>query len=148
MKKLFLFSLICMVFAGCSSNNTKDYDDSEVVLEQYIQAITDHDSNELVRLYGGSYDWLVQFSPEENKDNKQKLIENYLKTIPQNLQLNEIVEKKEVSKDEYVYVITFKQEDGNLFEVREADLKKSEFTYTVKKIDQQFKIMEVPPYQP
>lgn len=137
-----------MVIAGCASSDTEDDVDAEVVLKQYIQAIADHDSNELVRLYGGSYDWLVQFSPEENKDNKQKLIENYLITIPQNLQLNEIVEKKEVSKDEYMYVITFKKEDGTLFEVREADLKRSEFTYTIKKIDQQFKVMEVPPYEP
>lgn len=75
-----------------------------------------------------------------------KLIDQYLKLLPR-ISLNEILEQTVVSKDEYIFVITLKLEDGTLFHTREFDTITEKFTYTVKRVDGKLKMMELPPYQ-
>jgi hypothetical protein len=168
MKKLLLVSMICVLFvAGCTNGNNsnnnvssespKPSPTSEIVtanpdknpqdiLEEYTQAIATQNTEKLVELYGGSYEGLKNFSPESDQDDKQKLFDNYLKLLPK-ISLNEIVEKTEVSKDEYKFVITFKQEDGTLYQTQEFDKITDKFTFTVKRVNNELKVMETPPYQ-
>lgn len=115
-------------------------------LEQYMQAIANQDAAKLVELYGGSYQGLINLFPETDTNDKLKLIDQYLKLLPR-ISLNEILEQTVVSKDEYIFVITLKLEDGTLFHTREFDTITEKFTYTVKRVDGKLKMMELPPYQ-
>ena len=125
---------------GFSDENPQD------ILEQYILAIANQDAEKLVEFYGGSYEGFINLSPETDPNDKQKLFEQYLKLIPK-ISLNEMLDQSEGSKDEYQFVITFKQEDGTLFQTRELDTITNEFTYTVTRVDGKLKVMEHPPYQ-
>jgi hypothetical protein len=161
MKKILFVCVICAFFlVACSNNNEANSDkmsppvstninteeNPQHMLEQYIQAIADQDAVKLVELYGGSYQGLMNISPETDPDDEQKLFNQYLKLMP-NISLKEILDQTEVSKDEYIFVITFKQEDGTLFQTREFDTITDKFTYTVKRVDGKLKVMELPPYQ-
>ena len=111
-----------------------------------MQAIANLDAAKLVELYGGSYQGLMNLFPETDPSDKRELIDQYLKRIPK-LSLKEIVDQTEVSKDEYTFVITLKQEDGTLFQTKEFDTITDKFTYTVKRVDGKLKLIELPPYQ-
>ncbi|WP_438348434.1 hypothetical protein ACP8HI_22960 [Paenibacillus sp. FA6] len=160
---------ICVIFAffgvGCSNNNEANSDkmsppanhqeestdinadeNPQLTLEQYIQAIANQDAEKLVELYGGSYEGLKSLSPDTDPDDEQELFNQYLKMIPK-ISLKEILDQPEESKDEYKFVITFKQEDGTLFQTREFDTITDKFTYTVKRVDGKLKVTELPPYQ-
>jgi len=128
------------------SNNENAIENPQDTLEQYIQAVADQDAKTLVELYGGSYQGLINLFPETDPNDKQKLFDQYLKLLSK-ISLEEILEQTEVSKDEYKFVITLKQEDGTLFQTREFDIITDKFTYTVKGVDGKLKIMELPPYQ-
>ncbi|MFC5651251.1 hypothetical protein ACFPYJ_19495 [Paenibacillus solisilvae] len=125
---------------GISDENPQD------TLKKYIQAVEDRDTVRLVELYGGGYQGLINLFPETDPDDKQKLVEQYLKLMPK-ITLKEIISQSEGSKDEYKFVITLKQEDGTLFKTREFDTITDKFTYTVKRVDDKLKIIELPPYQ-
>jgi hypothetical protein len=125
---------------GISVENPQD------TLEQYIQAVSNRDAVQLVELYGGSYQGLINLFPKTDPDDKEKLVEQYLKLMPK-ITLNEIISQSEGSKDEYKFVITLKQEDGTLFKTREFDTITDKFTFTVKKVDDKLKILQLPPYQ-
>jgi hypothetical protein len=127
------------------ANGISDENPQET-LEQYIQTIANRDAVKLVELYGGNYLGLVHLFPETDPDDKQKLVDQYLKLIPK-LTIKEIVSQSEGSKDEYKFVITLKQEDGTLFKTTEFDKVTDKFTYTVKRVDDKLKIIELPPYQ-
>lgn len=152
MKKFIFACLIgILVVAGCTNDKKRSeptLGGPEDVLKQYVNAITDRDYATMVELYGGDYDWLQMFAPESDRQNKEKIFESYIQSVmPEKISFNEIKDKKEISEDEFVFVITFKDEDGTLFEVRTEDSSKTEFTYTVKRVDGVFKVMEPPPYQ-
>lgn len=152
MKKFIFACLIgILVVAGCTNDikrSEPDLGGPEDVLKQYVNAITDRDYATMVELYGGDYDWLQMFAPESDRQDKEKIFESYIQSVmPEKISFNEIKDKKEISEDEFVFVITFKDEDGTLFEVRTEESSKTEFTYTVKKVDGVFKVMEPPPYQ-
>ncbi|UQZ32741.1 hypothetical protein C2I18_03715 [Paenibacillus sp. PK3_47] len=154
MKKMIFACVICALFlVGCSSNNEANSDkmspDENVqqTLEQYMQAIANKDAEKLVELYGGSYQGLMNLSPETDPEDEQKIFNQYLELIP-NISLKEILDQTEVSKDEYKFVITLQHEDGTLFQAQESDIITDKFTYTVKRVDGKLKVMELPPYQP
>lgn len=152
MKKFIFACLIgILVVAGCTNDIKRSepaLSGPEDVLKQYVNAITDRDYATMVELYGGDYDWLQMFAPESDRQDKEKIFESYIQSVmPEKISFNEIKDKKEISENEFVFVITFKNEDGTLFEVRTEDSSKTEFTYTVKRVDGVFKVMEPPPYQ-
>lgn len=144
-----LVILLCftLLLSGCSNEREKTLEDPDEVLKSYTTAITNHDYKSLVTLYGGSYDWLNIFTPESQRENKEKVFENFLKVIPEKIVLNEIIDKKEVSNEEFIYTITYKKNDGTLFDVGDTTSRSSKFTYTIKKINGKYKVMEPPPYQ-
>ncbi|MNP27523.1 hypothetical protein D3C76_1204390 [compost metagenome] len=154
MKKSILALLFMIAYViGCSNQNqeTAVKDEAEEVLNQYTTAITEHDYSSLVELYSGDYDWLSNFSSEEERNDKEKVFANYLTAVlgeTEKIYLDSIVSKEVVNDDEIVYTITFKREDGSQFDVGDKETRNSKFKYTVKKIDGRFKVMDPPPYQP
>lgn len=121
--------------------------ESEGAILSYTSAIAEKNTDVLVYLYGGSYDWIAMFSPEADREDKYKVFENYLQVIGEPITFGDILEKTEVNKDEFIYVVTFKREDGTLFDVGTTESRTNTFTYTVKRMDGYFKVMEPPPYQ-
>ncbi len=86
-------------------------------------------------------------SPEVERTNKEKIFGNYLKVIPEKIYLNEIITTEIVSEEEVIYTITYKKEDGSLFDVGDTQNRTSEFQYRLKKINGQYKVIDFPPYQ-
>ena len=137
---------LTLIQTANSQEGSKDenaVENPEVMLEQYILAITDQDAEKLVELYGGSYNGLENLFSETDPNDKQKLFEQYLNMMPK-ISLKEVIEQTEVSKDEYKFVITLEQEDGSLFQTREIDTLTDKITYTVKRVDGKLKMMELP----
>lgn len=158
LRKVPLVSMIwlLLVLVGCS-NNLEGYSgkvEAEETLRTYTKAFANQDASVIYELYGGSYEWLESFLrgflPEIDLADKKGIINNYVKQgIMPRISLNEILEQKEVNEDEYVFVVNFINEDGTPFITREADtIRDKEFTYTLKRVDGKFKVMELPPYQP
>ena len=158
-KKIIILTLVLLALfltsaCGTNANNGSTTGSGEQIsdenpqeiLELYIQAIANQDAEKLVELYGGSYQSLMNIFPETDPNDKQKLFEQYLERISK-ISLKEIVEQSEVSKDEFKFVITFKEEDGALFQTREFDIITDKFTYTVTRVSGKLKVMELPPYQ-
>ncbi|MNZ36241.1 hypothetical protein D3C78_536560 [compost metagenome] len=123
--------------------------ESEQALILYTDAIFKREPSRLAELYGGDYDWLSNFltDPKAGREDKTKIFESYLEAMPGAIKSKDIVKRTQVSPDEYVYVVTFQYEDGTLFETRAVEMTNSQFTYTVKRINGAFKVMEPPPYQ-
>jgi len=150
MKKLFIIALVAMLLVvGCTPKGQESEDaNPDNIITQYAEAIAEKDASTIVQLYGGGYEFMERFSDEEHRDDKEKVVANYMKLIPDKISFNEIQNKNVISEDEIEYEITFKNQDGSIFEVRDADTKYSVFSYTAKEIDGKFKVMNVPPYQP
>lgn len=149
MKKVVTIILIIMlVLIGCTNNQKSEEVDPDEVMTQYAEAIANKDSQTIVQLYGGDYEFMKNFSLEDERDDKEKVVENYLKVIPEKIFFDEIINKEKISDEEVEYEITYKTEDGSTFEVRDAETGSGIFKYTVKKIDGQYKVMNPPPYQP
>ncbi|RRJ64546.1 hypothetical protein EHV15_17645 [Paenibacillus oralis] len=146
MKKIaFACFIICvMLLAGCSG--AKADESPRQTLERYMQAIAEKDAEQLVALYGGSYEGLIHLFPDTDPDHKQQLFEQYMKLLP-DISLKEIIAEAEESEGLYKFTVTFQLEDGTLFETREFDTVTNQFTYTVIKTDGGLKVMELPPYQ-
>lgn len=155
-----LLLMILLVGTGCNAGNVdtpeqvhdpmgKQEEVADDVIIRYAAAIRDRDAKELVKLYGGDYDWLSGFSEEGVRDDKEQVFKNYLNAVlPVSIELSEIVEKEVISDQAYRYTLTFKNADGTQFEVREAENSNHLFQYTVQMMDDQYKVMEPPPYQP
>lgn len=81
---------------------------------------------------------MAVFSPKEERDDKEKIFKNYLRVIPVKIYFNEIIEKEEVSEKEIIYTITFRREDGTLFDVGDTQSRHNHFQYTVRKVGGRF----------
>ncbi|QUH26211.1 hypothetical protein HZR23_11055 [Serpentinicella alkaliphila] len=149
MKKLLIILLTVLLFAiGCTSTQTKNVLNPDEIITQYAEAISNKDAKTIVLLYGGDYEFMEIFSEEQYRNDKEKVVENYLKVIPEKIYFNEIQSKNEVGKDEFEYEVTFKTENGSIFEVGDSETRNGVFKYIVRKVDGQYKVMDVPPYQP
>lgn len=97
----------------------------------------------MVKLYGGDYESLIGNNPSVAKDDYAKLLENYCTINGGNIvKIDTIIEKTKISDAEYIYKLSFKYLDDTSFE------NGKQIEYTVKKIDDSFKVMGLPPYIP
>lgn len=145
--RLIIFLCLTLLLSGCSDNKNKSLVHPDEVLKAYTTAITNQDYKTLVSLYGGSYEWISGFTNESQREDKEKIFENYLKVIPEKIFLNEIIEKQVINEEELRYTITYKKSDGTLFDVGSSASRSSKFNYTIKRINGNYKVMEPPPYQ-
>lgn len=139
------FMVLQLLLNSYEEWTTRDHPDE--IIQKYANAISDGDTRVLVELYGGDYEWLAIFSPVKERDDKEMIFENYLKVIPEKIYFNEIVEKKEGGEGEIIYTITFKKDDGSLFDVGNTQKRNNRFQYTVKNVNGRYRVMNPPPYQ-
>ncbi|TXK81837.1 hypothetical protein [Paenibacillus sp. N3.4] len=149
MKKtiLVMFLTIAIVLLMTSCGADKEIDDPEKALKMYLQAISDQDAGMLVKIFGGEYTFLEQFSPVKQRDNKKKIFGNYLKVIPTHIYLNEIMECTKIDDNHFMYKVNFRNSDGTLFDVGDTQRRSDTFFYSVEKREGTYKVLEPPPYQ-
>ena len=101
-------------------------------------------------------DWenLEVYSPAEETNNKAKVLENYCKAVQTCLKAK-ILEAKQTANYEYNLVVQFLNKDGSTYifgpccgATEEEMPSKDKFDYTVKKIDNGFKVTTPPLYRP
>lgn len=137
-----------IILVGCSNSKTEvNFNDPEQVMIHYAHAIANKDIRMLVRLYGGEYDWISGFSPEKDRENKEVIFKNYLEVIPEKIRFHEILKSEKINEEEYIFTITFQKEDGTLFDVGDTQSRSNEFRYRIMKVNEQFMVMDPPPYQ-
>ncbi|TKI55132.1 hypothetical protein E8L90_06510 [Brevibacillus antibioticus] len=143
---ILLCCILTTLLAGClpaDEKATENHQDPDLVLNQYFDALSKQDYDTMVKLYGGDYESLIGNNPSVAKDDYKKLFENYCTINGGNIvKIDTIIEKTKISDEEYIYKLSFKYLDDTSFENRK------QIEYTVKKIDDSFKVMELPPYIP
>lgn len=157
MKKLIGVCVMCiLLLVGCNNNDASkvNLEKAEEVFTQYIEANLKHDYATVYNLYEGSAEdwaWLAAYAQmEDGSATKEQILENYVKVqvAQQNYSLNEIVEKKAVSEDEFAFTFNLKNEDGSKVNLM-SDLNEpyTDIIFTVRNVDGKFKVVDLFPYQ-
>jgi hypothetical protein len=115
-------------------------------LQAYLHLLHDGHYAEAASYYGGDYEVLWDWNPTVAHDDHATLLENGCKANGlQCLAIQDIASEQEVSPGEYLFTVEFRADDGSTF-TREPSVK--QFNYTVKKVDGQFLVQELPVYVP
>ena len=136
-------------------NNTETL--AEKTLGDYLLYLSEGNYAQAADLYGGSYDLLQGYNPTVDPSDFAALLEqgctlNGLRC----LQPQEITLVETPSDGEYVFSVTFLNENGELLVIgpccgaSETDSPPmSEFPFTVQEVEPgQFKVLSLPPYTP
>ncbi len=110
---------------------------------------------EAVPLYGGDYDTMREQNPEIPPEDYAALWQAACTRQSPCLLVSRIVEEKIIAQEEFEFVVEFVWIDRTLFKLgpccgaTEAEMPPVwQFSYTVKKVDGMFKVMEGPVYVP
>jgi hypothetical protein len=133
-----------------------DRDQAQSALVSFFSALAGGRYTEAAMLYGGSYQDLVGFNPMVPPDEYPQLFQNACTSNGfQCLEIQSIVEARELAPDQFRFVVTFQNEDGSLFSrdvssdsSASAQPTQSQWSYTVKKVDDLFLVQELPVYLP
>lgn len=153
-----ILTCLALALGGCGQSSITDAETQQAAaaLQAYFNALSQGRYAEAVELYGGSYETPQYFNPDVNPQEHEQLFE-LVCTVNglQCLQVHEILQSKRLDADTFSFLITFTGRDGGVFVLGPccgADETQmppvSQFTYTVKRIDGQFKVMELPVYVP
>ncbi|GEM_PF-3498848 len=141
MNKIILSLVGILVLASCSEPYQVDYDDPENVLLAYFHYLSNEDYEALVTVYGGSYELLQGYHADVDPNNYAELFRRYIHiTGGQAVQIKDILDSKKITDHEYQYTLTFLHLDGTEF------FGGKQYSYTVKRINGKFLVMEIPPY--
>jgi hypothetical protein len=115
-------------------------------LEAYFDLLHDRYYAEAVSYYGGDYEVLWEWNPTVDRDDRATLFKNGCEVNGlQCLAIKVIAIEQENSTGEYLFTVEFMADDGSTF-VSEPSVK--QFNYTVKEVDGQFLVQELPVYIP
>jgi len=112
--------------------------------------------SEAIHYYGGDYEGLRDANPTIPENDYPTLLEKGCKVNGlMCLRIRAIVHEEQVSPTEFKFTVEFMNDDGTLF-VRgpccgatEAEMPpQTQFTFTVKKVDNRFLVQELPVYVP
>ncbi len=138
--------LLLLLLSGCSQSAMKHdsrYQDPDRALHAYFDALGKKDFATVAELYGGEYETLIGYNPTVPKEDHAKLMDQYCTLNGGNIvKIDQIIDKVKNSDEEYTYTLTFTLMDDTAF----RNGKQCE--YAVKKIDDSFKVMGLPPYTP
>lgn len=140
MRFCFVLITLFMLAAGCAEKAEHYPDTPEAVIRAYFDSLYKGKYDRAVEFYGGSYEELYYSKTESN--NLEELFKAYI-TINggQAVKINSIVETTEIQpNEEYSFKLTFLDKQDKSF--RDGMV----YTYSVKKINGQYKVMELPPY--
>jgi hypothetical protein len=106
-------------------------------------------------VYAGPTALLEAYNPDVNPNNVPLLLERY---CTQNggvcLPIATVLEREAPAADTFVFRVEFALTDGTIFEIgaccgeEDTGQRTREFTYTVLRLDGEFRVFKLPPYVP
>jgi heat shock protein HslJ len=125
-------------------------------LQTFFSLLHDQRYSEAVQYYGGDYETLREWNPTVLGDDHAKLFQNGCSQNGlQCLVIKTVLQEEEISTGQYLFTVEFAQDDGSLFTrgpccgVTETEMPPvSQFAYTVRKVNGQFLVQELPVYVP
>ncbi len=156
---LLALSIVALVVAACvptPSPTANELDNAREALTSYFSLLHEGRYTEAIDYYGGDYEILRGWNPDADGDDYVTLFTlgctaNGLICLP----VGNIVTEEQVSPTEFGFTVEFVNDDGTQFvrgpccgATEEEMPPQSEFTYTVKKIDDKFLVQELPVYVP
>ncbi len=157
--KRLLALVILLLTAGLTSAcgvSAGDSDKAQQALVTFFEQLNRGDYEEAVKWYGGSYETLISFNPDQDPDDLTGLWENGCQINGlQCLPVRIVTFNERTFKGEYIFTVEFETADGALF-VLEACCGENpttppqfQFEYrVVKGGDGQFRVLDMPVYMP
>ena len=162
-----LFILFTLLLTACASGPTAapttptaevavDVARAEETLTTFFSMLHEGQYEEASTYYGGPYEDLTGFlDPSISLDEHEKIWESVCAGLLKCLPVRNVVSAEQSGPDEFVFVVEFSNEDGTLFELgpccgatEEEMPTRSQFTYTVVKMGDQFTVLNPPVYVP
>jgi hypothetical protein len=163
--KVFIVLLAVFFMTGCektplnqSKNTVEDTVVAQNTLIAFFNYLNDDKFDKAVELFEptgiDSWEWLANFSPEEERDNKPLVLKNYCLATQTCLKANVLNIKKQTEND-YILSVQFIKKDNNTFVLgpccgatEEEMPSMDKFDYNVKKVNNLFKVATPPVYVP
>ncbi len=102
--------------------------------------------------YTETWEGLESFSPQEDRNDKAKVLENYSHYKKESTYQPEIISSNELDNDTYEIKVRFLEENDKIHEQGPccgmSGEPQSEFTYFVKKINESYKVITAPHHVP
>lgn len=137
--------------------NPDDLSAARAVLISYFSALLTKNYNQVVTLYGGSYQELANNNPSISPTNYTSLFQAgcTLNGFVCNLMVRNFVREVQLSATDFRFTVEMQNPDGSLFVLGPccgADPQKepswTQFDFLVKKVDGVFKVQDLPVYVP
>lgn len=135
---------------------TPDVESAREALIAYFSLLHAGRYSEAADYYGGTYDILRDWNPTVTPEDHATLFKNGC-TINglMCLRIGTIVREEQVSPTEFRFIVEFMNDDGTLFVLgpccgatEEEMTPQTEFTFSVKKVDDRFLVQDLPAYVP
>jgi len=163
--QLVLVMFILLTAPGCEPGMAdaqapaplSEIEQAEITLISFFDTLHTGKYHQAVKIYGGSYETLIEYNPAIDPGNYVELMEaacsvngfNCLKVKNSNLH-------QQVSDREFIFAVEFEQADGSLFalgtccgEPTSGETDQTQFLYTVTKSAQSgYQVKEMPQYNP
>ena len=126
-------------------------------LEVYFSALSAGRYADVITLYGGDYQVLVDNNPDLDPNDHDALFQNacQINGFVCNLTIKDYMSESQPSATEYTFVVEFQSADGELFSLGPccgADPTESppvtQFEYHVQVMSGKYLVMDLPVYQP
>jgi hypothetical protein len=156
---LLALSIVALVIAACvpaPPPTANELEKARDALTSYFSLLQEGRYTEATDYYGGDYEILRGWNPDVDGDDYVTLFTrgctaNGLMCLP----VGDIVTEEQVSATEFRFTVEFVNDDGTQFvrgpccgATEEEMPPQSEFTYTVKKVDDKLLVQELPVYVP
>jgi len=156
---LLALSIVALVVAACgpaSPPAANELEKAREALTSYFSLLHQGRYSDSIDYYGGDYEILWGWNPDVDGDDYVTLFTlgctaNGLMCLP----VGNIVTEEQVSPTQFRFTVEFVNDDGSQFvrgpccgATEEEMPPQSEFTYTVKKVDDKFLVQELPVYVP
>ncbi len=156
---LLALSIVALVIAACGPAPppaANEFEKAREALTSYFSLLHQGRYTEAISYYGGDYEILRGWNPDVHEEDHVTLFTlgctaNGLMCLP----VGNIVTEEQVSPNEFRFTVEFVNDDGTQFvrgpccgATEEEMPPQSEFTYTVKKVDDKFLVQELPVYVP
>jgi hypothetical protein len=137
---------------GASSDQTpQELSQAQETLRRYLAALNERRYDEAAQLYGGSYELLTDFNPGLDSSNKPALLKAACTVNGfQCLKAGTIKDGKAVRPAEFTFLVEFVAADGQPYTFYPppgaAGEPRTQFTFTVTKLRDTYRVLELPPY--
>ena len=146
-------SLVLVSSLGCGGSSTEtpetgastSLEAAREALAAFFSLLHAGQYGQATSYYGGDYEVLREWNPDVPGDDLAKLFENGCTVNGlQCVEIKTVLQALETSPGLYTFNVEFAEDDGSLF----TRGTQSQFTYTVRKVDEGFLVQELPVYTP